>query len=266
MFSMMKKRQQKKKAGWDHVANWYHSITGSEGHYYQREIILPNVLNIIKTTKARKLLDIACGQGVLERALPKEIDYCGVDISPSLIQQAKSQSVNNTHRFHTFDVSSKEFDLQEKDFDAATIILALQDIKDIRTLFRNTHKHLIEGGVLHIVMNHPCFRIPRHTSWDINDQQKVQNRVVRSYMSAMEIPIAINPGQGKDSESVTYFHQPISAYSKTLKEAGFVIQEMDEWVSNKKSSGPKSKMENRARDEFPLFLYLSCKKVAERQD
>lgn len=254
----MKKR--KSRQGWDNVADWYNSLTGAEGHYYQKELILPKVLDLLKSVSAEKVLDLACGQGVLERALPKGVEYCGVDISPKLVQQAQQKVSNKSHRFVVADVASKDFSLKDNDFDAVTIILATQDIHDVESLFLNASKHLKPFGRLIVVMNHPCYRIPRQSSWHVDEINKVQSRNIRGYMTPFEIPISVNPGFGKTSEQVIYHHHSLSAYSNFLNKAGFSIAILDEWVSNKQSVGSKAKMENRARKEFPLFLCLVCEK------
>ena len=44
--------------------------------------------------------------------------------------------------------------------------------------------------------------------------------------------------------------------------AGFAVLEIEEWVSDKKSTGAKGKMENRARAEIPLFMTLICQKIS----
>lgn len=250
-----------KSAGWEKVADWYNTLTGAEGHYYHKEIIIPKVLEFLKTKKATKVLDLASGQGVLERALPKQVGYCGVDISASLIKQAQAAKKSATHDFLVADVASPDFSLKESDFDAVTVILALQDIKDPEILFINANKHLKENGTMIIVMNHPCFRIPRQSSWHIDEINKTQSRAIRGYMSSFEIPISVNPGQGKRSEQVVYHHHSLSTYSSFLAKAGFCIESIEEWVSNKQSSGAKAKMENRARQEFPLFLCCVCRKM-----
>ena len=44
--------------------------------------------------------------------------------------------------------------------------------------------------------------------------------------------------------------------------AGFAVDGLEEWVSNKKSQpGKKAKAENRSRKEIPLFLALRAKLI-----
>ena len=243
----------KRSTSWEKVSDWYDDIVGKEGHYYHREVIFPKLLPLLK--KSKRVLDCACGQGILQKQLPKGVDYVGVDLSKDLIAKAKKGS---DAPFHVHDIT-KPFDVG-KVFDTVTIVLALQNLENPKGFFENAKRHLVQGGKLIIVMNHPCFRIPRQSSWEINEAQKLQMRCVNRYMSQMEIPIQSNPSKGKKSEMLPTFHKPLSEITKLLSDAKFVITEIDEWCSNKTSTGKNAKMENRAREEFPLFMTLVARK------
>jgi hypothetical protein len=48
-------------------------------------------------------------------------------------------------------------------------------------------------------------------------------------------------------------------YSKALEKAGFLIQRLEEWESDRESEkGPRQKAENKARKEIPLFLMIQA--------
>jgi ubiquinone/menaquinone biosynthesis C-methylase UbiE len=70
-------------SSWQKVSKWYNKSVGGEGHYYHRKIIMPNLRRILKNKKS--VLDLACGQGVLERNLDERIEYAGVDLAKNLI-------------------------------------------------------------------------------------------------------------------------------------------------------------------------------------
>jgi hypothetical protein len=53
---------------------------------------------------------------------------------------------------------------------------------------------------------------------------------------------------------------PLAEYSRMLFEGGFLIERIEEWVSDKHSVGKASLMENRARSEFPLFMAILARK------
>ncbi len=248
-----------RKEGWDHVSDWYDKLVGEHGHYYHQKIILPNVVKILSDRQAKSVLDLGCGQGVLARALPKNTEYVGIDISPRLIHAAQAKTQGKM-RFEVQDLT-QPFQLSKNDFDAATLILTLQDMENAAVVFKNAAGHLKEKGVLLVVLNHPCFRIPRQSAWMIDEATKMQTRKINRYLSPLQIPIQTTPGKQELSESVTHHHQSLSSYSSSLQDAGLMIERMEEWISDRESTGRAAKMENRARQEFPLFLCLICRKI-----
>ena len=244
---------------WENVNKWYDSIVGEKGHYYHQNIVLPKILSFLKKYKVISILDLGCGQGVLEKCIPSNIDYCGVDISSSFIESAKKTRKSNKHQFICADITTP-LPIEKKDFDAACIVLTLQDIANPYESIKNASKHLKKNGLLYIVINHPYFRIPRQTSWEIDERQHLQYRRVNRYLSPLKIPINIQPSKGEQGLTVTHHHFSLSQYSQWLFENGFSINLIEEWVSDKTSSGKKAKMENLARKEIPLFMFLIAKK------
>lgn len=243
---------------WEPIEKWYHGIVGEEGHYYHRHVILPGVSKLLEG--ATSVLDLACGTGVLARALPESIEYLGVDAAPSLIKAAKSQKNSVRHAYTIADIT-KPLKLPKADFSHATLILALQNLEFPEKAFENAYKHLQSSGKLIIVMNHPCFRIPRQSSWQVDQEKKIQYRRVDRYLSSMTIPMTAHPSKGGKSETTLSFHHPLSTYIKMLTQSGFLIDSLDEWCSNKVSTGGAAKMENRSRAEIPLFLALRAIKT-----
>jgi len=217
---------------WRNVGKW-------DNHYVEDHITGPGVIRLLAFKPGDSLLDLACGSGWLERKLPKGVRYVGYDL------------------MHGIDVT-KPLPTMDK-FTHAAIILALQNIEEPTIAIQNAATHLITGGKLVIVLNHPAFRIPRQSSWGIDAQSKLQYRRENIYMSKLKIPITMHPGQGGP---VTWsFHNPLSFYTKLLSENHFVIETIEEWTSDRESVGKAGKMENRARSEFPLFLAMACRKT-----
>lgn len=240
---------------WEKSSNWYKKIVGDDGHYFHQTIIFPKIKQLIDFSKINSVLDLACGQGIFERQIDQNKEYIGIDISRSLIKEASQKSLNRRHQFLVSDVS-KDLPLKKNDFDLVIIILALQNIKNINGVIKNASKHLKKGGKFLIILNHPIFRIPRQSAWGVDNQNKIQYRRIDRYMSNLEIPISTNPGKFQRSEITWSFHNPLSKYSQLLFENGFLIEKIDEWVSEKKSTGPMAKMEDRARNEIPMFMAI----------
>lgn len=252
--------KEKENSSWEPVSDWYNKVVGAKGHYYHENVILPKLAKLLPLSKSSSLLDLACGQGILARNIPPEVEYIGVDASASLVQSAKKLCRNKRQQFVVADLT-KPLDIAKKDFDFCTIILALQNIPDAKQVMKNAFNHMKAGGKFILVLNHPCFRIPRQTSWEVDEPKKIQYRRIDRYMSPLTIPIQAHPSQGTSSTQTWSYHYNISDYSHMLKEAGFVIECLDEWCSDKQSTGSKAKMENRSRDEIPMFLAIVAKKL-----
>ncbi len=243
---------------WESSHKWYDSIVGETGHYYHEQIVLPNTLRLLKLQKGDSLLDLGCGQGVLARSLPQGVKYVGVDAAPSLIHSAKSKS---KHPFYVADITNP-LKVKEAPFSHAAMILVAQNLEHADTAFKNAAANLKPQGAFILVMNHPCFRIPRQSSWGIDEPKKLQYRRIDLYMSSLKIPIQTNPGKQEKSATTWSFHHPLSYYFQKLSEGGFVIETVEEWISDKKSTGGRAAMENRSRKEFPLFIAFLCKKAS----
>jgi ubiquinone/menaquinone biosynthesis C-methylase UbiE len=248
---------------WESVGSWYHGKVGEKGHYYHEHVILPRLLPLLDLSPASSLLDLACGQGILARHLPPKMAYVGIDISNALIREASKMSKAKNHRFLVGDVT-KPLPIKET-FSHASIVLALQNIEDPLSVLKNAAQSLQKEGKLILVLNHPCFRIPRQSSWQVDEQKKIQYRRIDRYLSPLKIPIQTHPSQREASSQTWSFHHALSDYSRWLKESGFAIEVIEEWCSDKKSTGKAAPMENRSRKEFPLFLTLvarkSCTKI-----
>jgi SAM-dependent methyltransferase len=236
---------------WDASEPWYTSCVGEKGHYYHQAIVLPNSLRLLGTVES--LLDLGCGQGVLARHLKDDVNYYGLDQSKELIAAAKKLSPGK--HFQVADVC-QEFTLEKRDFDGAAFLLSLQNMAEGEKAIANAAKHMRKMGKLLIVLNHPCFRIPRQSGWGVDENMHLQYRRLNGYLSPQKIPIQTNPGQGKESPETISYHHPLSDYIKWLASQGFVVAKLEEWISDKKSEGAKAKMEDRARREFPLFCAI----------
>ena len=258
---MSHNEKREKKTSWDPVSNWYDQIVAKDGHYYHQEVIFPYLQEkILKNLKEDiSVLELACGQGVLERKINPKQKYTGIDISEGLIDSADKQKKSKSHNFQVADVTLP-ITLNDK-YDIGFIILAFQNFKNPEGAIQNFSKFIKPHGKVYLIINHPYFRIPRQSGWGIDEQKKIQYRRIDRYMTPLEIPISMQPSKGKESIQTYSYHNPLSFYSKIFQKNGFYIKEIEELCSNKKSEGSSKKMEDRARNEFPLFMVLEIEKI-----
>ena len=240
-------------SSWDPVERWYSGLVGEKGHHYHQTLILPNVHRLLAFNETHSLLDLGCGNGVLARSLPKEIEYVGVDSAAKLLRDAKKMTKGG--QFIQAD-ATRTLPVKKRDFDRACFILSLQNMEDGLGAITQAKQHLKTHGKLLIVLNHPAFRIPRQSAWGEDIAAKMRYRRINAYMSPMKIPIQMHPGKQEQSQMTYSYHQPLSVYSTWLFQLHFAIEIIEEWCSPKTSEGKNAKMEDRARREIPLFMAI----------
>ena len=248
---------------WQQSSRWYNQSQGLGGSYYYEKIVLPKTLALLELKPNFRILDLGCGQGILERALSKENLYLGIDLAKDLIKYAIEHRLASNHQFVVGDITKPLPIASGLLYDKIVVILVMQNLAGLAGLFANISQHLIDKGAAVIILNHPYFRIPRQSSWQIDEANKIQYRRINRYQTDMKVPIVMNPGQ-KEAKKITWsFHYPLWQISQAIFDHGLVIDKIEEWVSDKTSVGKAAKMENLARHEFPLFMAL---RIVKKKD
>ncbi len=293
-------------AGWQAVAGWYDKLVGDEGSEYHRHVVLPGVLRLLGDVAGKRMIDIACGQGVLCRQLAgRGAEVTGVDAAPDLIRAARDRDRDRDRererereaggteggepagggtegdgpegggtegggtegggpdgsrppgraRYLVGDALSLR-GLPDGAFEMATIVLAIQNMHPLRPAFEAAARVLVPGGRLVVVMMHPCFRGAKQTRWGWDEADQTRYRRVDRYLLPRKSPIVTHPGSDPGTYTWDY-HRPIEAYIKAARQAGLLLDALEEWPSHKTSEpGPKAKAENTAREEIPLFMAM----------
>ena len=255
-------QQGKKQTHWGSVAQWYDQLVGEAGSEYHREVVLPGILRLLGALPEQNVLDLACGQGVLARLLAaRGARVTALDASAELIKLARERDGQvKSIDYRVADAREVGF-LPQNHFDSATCVLAIQNIHPIQPVFEGVARGLKTGGKFVLAMMHPAFRGPKETSWGWDEKAKVQYRRVDRYLIPRKAPITAHPGQ-KTGEYTWSFHKPIESYVKALRNAGLLIDAMEEWPSHKTStSGPRAAAENAARKEIPMFMAMRAVKI-----
>lgn len=244
------------------MAKQWHKGLEERADSYHASVVAPNLLRVLKPTAGMRVIDIGCGDGFITREIAAmSAEVVGTDISPEMVQLARQAAAPN-EQYVAVPAEKLSF-AKDASFDAATIVLALQNIEHLDEALAEAARVLRSGGRLLIVLNHPAFRIPKRTSWGWDDEAQIQYRRLDAYMSEARQVIDMEPGKGGKGKTTVSFHRPLQVYVKALVKAGFAIDGLEEWISHKKSeAGPRANAEDAARKEFPLFLLLACRKTA----
>lgn len=254
----------KKNTSWGSVATWYDGMV-TDDDSYQTQVIAPNLSRLMDLHAGEKVLDLACGSGFFSGIFAKTVgpqNVTGVDIGKQLISVAKKNNPEIDFKVSSADDLSI---LSENYFDKAAIVLAIQNITEVKKMLVEISRVLKANGSVYIVMNHPAFRIPKRSSWGFEEATSQQYRRIDGYLRESKEEIDMKPGSSKGSNSdqlTVSFHRPLQYYTKLFSATGFAITRLEEWISHKHSqTGPRQKEEDRMRSEIPLFLFVEIKKL-----
>ncbi|WP_367874642.1 class I SAM-dependent methyltransferase [Luteolibacter sp. Populi] len=253
-------RREGPEQGWDQVAGWYDKLVGDRGSDYHRNVILPTAMRLLAPAAGEKVLDLCCGQGVLIPLLleAKVAAVTAVDASPRLIESAKRRFEGEKKVHLVVADACAPGPWADGSHDAAACIMAVHDVPDLPAMARQTAAALKPGGRFVAIFMHPCFRIPQQSHWGWDEGRKLQFRRVDRYGVPQEIPILTHPGQG-GGDTTTFYHRPVGEVLTAFGQAGLAVTVCEELYSHRRSQpGPRAKGENRAVQEFPVFMAIRC--------
>ncbi len=242
---------------WEAQAAWYDQHQGDGGDDFYTTLILPAVLRVLDPAPKATVLDVCCGQGVLGRVLAaRGVNTIGVDASPALITAARERAGKH-ERYEVGDARLLAEQFPPGSADHAALVMALQDLDPIQPVLTGVAALVRPGGRVAIALTHPCFRIPRRTSWGWDDEQGMQFRRVDAYTSPLSVPIKTHPGKPADASRTTSYHRPLSTYLNACGAAGLAVTACEELHSHRRGTrGARFSAEDRAAKEIPLFLVL----------
>ena len=247
-----------RETSWERVATWYDGWVGDRGSAYHRELAIPAVLDLLQPQRGEEILDVGGGQGVLAPYLVEAGAHVTViDASAKLIGMAQRRHARlHGARFLVGDARRLEAvsGLAAESFDAATILLAIQDMDPLEDVVHGLAWGLRPASRVVLLMTHPAFRQPRHSGWGFDEGRKLTYRRIDAYLGEMAVPMKSLAG-GQPTRS---FHRPISSYVNALAEAGFATDAMLEIpdLPPERRPGKAARGDARANAEIPIFLGL----------
>ena len=243
------------------IAEWWDARVGSEGDKSHRHTILPAMLRIFGDVNGRRILDLGCGNGSSSRWLASAGAIVhGVEIAPSLVTAAKRREQNNRLGItYTVGNASDLSEFGDDTYDAVQANMVLMDAEDGSGLLREAARVLRQGGQFVLSITHPCFNIAGGSSRFQETDHFGTNHSVRvwRYLDPFSAEGTVASGQPVPH---TYYHRPLSWYSRVLRSAGLVITHLDEPVPDDEFAEANPDSYDRQL-EVPWFLIIGTVKT-----
>jgi SAM-dependent methyltransferase len=230
-------------ARYDEIADFYDGVVGDA----VADPATTGLLSLVGEVRDLRLLDLACGQGRIARALARRgAKVVGADISDALLDKArvaeKDHQLGVTY-VHA-DVTAPDA-LDGKTFDGVVCNHGLADIDDLGAALATIARVLPLRGWFVFSILHPCF-----PGW------------------GADAPSSWPPGGGYYQETwwlaqspgfrgkVGANHRMISTYLNILAHNGFLVEQAHE-----PDPGPEWAARVPGADAVPVYLAARCRKL-----
>ena len=226
---------------WNNASEMYSKEQKTSSNHFTNWQILKEVIGDVKE---KNILDAGSGDG----SFANELKIMGANVfacdgSVKLIDIAKRDFKDID--FQLCDITDK-LNYVDKKFDLVVSSLVLMDIIDIDKFLMESNRVLKDDGRLIFSIVHPCFF---GGDWNYDENGNKKSKILNDYWNQSKI---IVNAWGE----TTHYHRPITWYSKKLKEAGFLI----ECIQENPDDTNKFEMMKLHQKRIPLFICFSCVK------
>ncbi|MBL8154073.1 MAG: class I SAM-dependent methyltransferase [Anaerolineae bacterium] len=220
---------------WDQKAEFWDGLQGEQGNRFHRELIGPAVERLLALQPGERVLDIACGSGVLARRLAELGGMVtAVDFSAGLIERARQrgQPSGSPIQYAVVDATDEAalVALGAGQFPAVVCSMALMDMPVIAPLYRAVRRLLSPGGRFVFATSHPAFNSnnPMFLS-EMEDHDGVLTVRHSLKISAYrDLPPHRGAGAVGEPAPHYYYHRPLSQLLGEAFAAGLVLDALEE--------------------------------------
>ena len=241
---------------------WYADKQGDTVDLWHRTLIDPGLFaRIGPVAPGTRVLDLGCGNGYLARRLARSgALVVGVDASAELIDRAKAYEDRERlgvvyHRSSAAELAV----LADQSFDLAIANMSLVDIDDAAAAIRETSRVLVTGGRFVFSISHPCFDVDTRSAWvvEVSTGTPTIFRKVTGYREPHADVFRWELADGRTVRTRGY-HRPLSWYAKALRNAGFVLLDLEEPSPSNEYMGHRVQRE--WLEQIPLHLVVEARR------
>jgi len=207
--------------------------------------------------KKAKLLDIGCGNGdVFSIANAKGYQYFGLDISPDILDRAKTDYPTGTYcKGNATDVAKL---FKGVSFDAVIVSMlfpSMEKMSDITKVLEGAKKLLKKNATMIVAVTHPCFDHYMQSFLFQRTDVKADFHGYFNSGSKFEIEQTINskPFVFED------YHWTLTNYIKVINDADLHLIRIDECAGTPNTSSKEEKEWAAKRDNFPTYIVFVLK-------
>ena len=246
----MPNREDSSTRSWNDIADEW--VAHADGNDYRNDFLLPRTLQMLGDVRARRVLDLGCGEGGYARELARRgAEVTGVDGSARLVEIARQRTLAENLEIAYVCANASALDgIAGESFDLVLAAMSLMDVEDYPGAVREIRRVLIPGGELLMSITHPCFSAPT-SEWVQDEAGRLQFFAVDRYLERTAWADRITP---RFRMPVIRRHRPLEDYISTLLQAGLVLREFSEPGAADDDVKHSPRFERLRR--IPYFLFM----------
>jgi SAM-dependent methyltransferase len=144
---------------WDDNARFWDEQMGATGNDFHLSLVRPSVERLLGGVEGRRVLEIACGNGLFARRLAElGADVVATDTSQAMLERAREHPSDGIE-YRLLDAAQPDqlAALSTDGFDAVVCNMALMDMADVGPLAGALRGLLLASGRFVFSTCHPCF-------------------------------------------------------------------------------------------------------------
>jgi len=232
----------KPSAEWNGASESWADFVRVGKDYYRDEMNSPAAFRMIGNVRNKRVLDLACGEGLNTRILAKKgATVVGVDLSKEMIRLARQNEKKERLgiKYYVSDAADLS-ELKSKCFDVVTCFMALMDIERYEEAISEVARVLKKNGRFIFSITHPCFEFGDTVNgeplaeWKYEEgtgntaERKAVHLEVKRYFGIAACKVSWNMKRLVKSFQTTSFHRTLTDCFRALNESGFVVTRLKE--------------------------------------
>jgi 2-polyprenyl-3-methyl-5-hydroxy-6-metoxy-1,4-benzoquinol methylase len=221
------------RAAWNQKAEFWDALHGDLGNRFHRELVSPSVERLLDVQPGERILDVACGSGVLARRLAERgASVTAVDFSEALIKLAKSrgQPSGALIDYQVVDASADGALLKLGTFQGITCTMALMDMAEVGPLFRAVTRLLAPDGRFVFATAHPAFN--SNNPIFVAEMADIDGVLTTTHFvkiaGYLDVPPVLAAGAPGEPAPHMYYHRPLHELLGEAFAAGLVMDGIEE--------------------------------------
>lgn len=223
------------RASWDAKATFWDNLHGDDGNYFHQRLISPAVERLLNLQPGERVLDIACGSGVLARRMAElGANVTAVDFSAALIERAmaRKQRGGPPIQYDVADATNSQalIALGKGQFDAITCTMAIMDMPTLSPMYRAVAQLLAPLGRFVFATMHPAFN--SNNPVFVGEQADVGGKITETLSLKltyyMDMPPVIGAGAPGEPNPHPYYHRPLHTILGDAFDCGLILDGLEE--------------------------------------